>query len=64
MSRPRVAVTANHRRSIVSRYTVKGQGLEYIALVLGYSVSVVRRTLVESEVEIAGRGRPTYAVAT
>jgi len=49
---------------MISRYTVKGQGLEYIASVLGYSVSVVRRTLVENEVEIAGRGRPTFAVTT
>ncbi len=62
MPRPKVIVTANHRRSMISRYTVKGQSLEFIARVLGYSTSVVRRTLAENDVEIAGRGRPTYAV--
>ncbi len=59
MSRPRVKVTSNHRRSIVSRYG-KGQGFEMIerALKFVYSISVIRRVLTEEDVKIRGRGRP------
>ncbi len=60
MSRLTTRVSANERRSIVSRYN-KGIGLVAIGDHYGYSATVVRRVLTEANVEIRGRGRPVLA---
>jgi hypothetical protein len=57
MARPRIVVSENHRRSIVSRYD-KGEGLRNIGKALGYKLQIVRRVLVENGIEIKDRGRP------
>ena len=58
MSRPQTKVPANKVRSIVSRYTKKGEGLAAIAKAVGFGIQVVRRILVENDVKISTRGRP------
>lgn len=54
----KVNITANQRRSIVSRYTKRDQGLVQIAEETGLGIGVVRRVLTEEDVQLRGRGRP------
>ena len=60
MSRPRTEVTLNTQRSIVAKYKKGGPtgGLVALAKAFNMSISVIRRVLVENEIEIRGRGRP------
>lgn len=62
MSRPRIEVTANAKRSMVAKYN-KGAGLVALAEEFELSVPVVRRVLAEAGVTIRGRGRPALATA-
>ena len=60
MPRPKIVVSANHQRSIISRYK-KGDGLVAIGKALGYGVQVIRRVLADGKVKIRKRGRPRVA---
>lgn len=60
MARPKVKVSANQTRSIVSRYG-KGEGLVAISEALDLGVQIIRRILGEQGVEVRGRGRPALA---
>ena len=60
MARPQIEVTANATRSIVAKYA-KGVGLVALAEEFDLSVPVIRRTLIEKDVKIRGRGRPVVA---
>ena len=62
MGRAKTEVTENQRRSILSRYQ-KGEGFNPIGEALNLSFGVIRRVLVENNVEIRGRGRPCKATA-
>ena len=62
MARPKTKVTSNERRSIISKYTNHGYGLVELSELFEYSVTVIRRVLVEANATIRGRGRPKLAV--
>lgn len=62
MPRPKIEVTANAKRSMVSKYN-KGAGLIALAEEFELSIPVVRRVLVNAGVTIRGRGRPALATA-
>ncbi len=61
MGRPMTTVTANHIRSIVSKYN-KGMGLLDLSDEFPYSVPVIRRVLREKRVRVRKRGRPVLSV--
>ena len=63
MARPKVKVSSNQARSICAKYK-KGAGLIALASEFELSPAVIRRVLVEGDVDIRGRGRPAKAVAT
>lgn len=60
MGRPKIEVTANQVKAIISRYG-KGLGLVEIGEDLKLGVQIVRRVLVEAKVKIRSRGRPASA---
>ena len=60
MPRPKIKVSVNQQRSIVSRYK-KGDGLVAISEALELGVGVVRRILADGKVKIRKRGRPRLA---
>lgn len=62
MPRPQIVVKPNTQRSIVSKYN-KGLGLVALAAEFELSTPVIRRVLVDNDVEIRGRGRPAVATA-
>ena len=57
MARPKISLSANQVRSVVSKYN-KSVGLVTLADEFGYSIPVIRRALRDSKVRIRGRGRP------
>jgi len=60
MPRPKIKVSVNQQRSIVSRYK-KGEGLVAISNALKLGVGVVRRVLADGKIKIRKRGRPRLA---
>jgi len=57
MARPKIELKANVVKQVVKQYN-KGAGLVALAEKYKVSVPVIRRVLVEANVEIRGRGRP------
>jgi hypothetical protein len=58
MAKPRKEVSAGQKREITTQYQA-GAGMLTLADKYGHCVSVIRKVLVEAQLEIRGRGRPT-----
>ena len=61
MPKPRKQISEAQRRSIIERYAM-GEGFLTLGACFGHSVSVIRRTLTDSGVEIRKQGRPFKAL--